>query len=93
MKGVDDMTADFFKNQLLGLKAVLGSLQALSADICKGCIMLGGAKTKLGKMLNKLKSDLNASLIPVEEQKENIMASINTLSQAAQALPLAEEPT
>jgi len=55
--------ATYFKNQLRGCDVVLATLQAFSNDICRGCIGLSGARTKVIKGLKKLRIDLDESSI------------------------------
>ena len=45
--------ATYFRNQLRGCDVVLATLQAFSQDICRGCIGLSGAQTKVIKGLKK----------------------------------------
>lgn len=78
-------------NQIRGLNIVLGALQAASGEICKNCIGLEGAKTKMGKMAKKLSIDLGAAGISCEKTKADLQARIDTLSKAAGDLQVAEE--
>jgi len=45
--------ATYFENQLRGYNVVLAALQAFSQDICRNCIGLPGAQTKVTKGLKK----------------------------------------
>ena len=74
-----------------GISIVLGALQAASRDICKNCIGLEGAKTKVGKMVKKLGMDLDAASISCEKTKADLQARIDSLSKAADELEVAEE--
>ena len=87
------MEAKYFKNQLRGYNVVLGILKAESEDdFCRNCIGLEGAITKVEKGLRKLNLDL-ANLAAPEEEKREITAQIDRLSQQVGSLPLGEEPT
>ena len=44
------MQTEVLDNQIRGLNIVLGALQAATGEICKSCLNLEGAKTKVGKM-------------------------------------------
>ena len=82
---------EVLKNQIQGLNIVLGALQAASGEICKSCIGLEGAKTKVGKMVKKLGMDLDAASISCEKTKADLQARIDSLSKAAENLVVAEE--
>lgn len=78
----------YFKNQIRGYNVVIPILHALSKDICRGCIGLEGAKTKVVKGLKKLKIDLENSDL---SQKEEIIMLINNLSEMADGIDVSEE--
>ncbi len=80
----------YFKNQLRGYDVVLATLGAFSEDICRDCIGLSGAQTKVIKGLKKLRMDLEKSSIP-EVKKERIFFSLESFFKAAEGLKLAEE--
>lgn len=79
------------ENQIRGLNVVLGALQATAGDICKDCICLEGAKTKIGKMVKKLGIDLEATSISCEKTKADLNARIGGLSKTAEELKVAGE--
>ncbi len=79
------------ENQLRGLNIVLGALQAAAGDICKNCICLEGAKTKVGKMVKKLGVDLETTRISCEKTKAGLKDRIGSLSKTAEELEVAEE--
>ncbi|MFQ6126929.1 MAG: hypothetical protein ACE5R6_20315 [Candidatus Heimdallarchaeota archaeon] len=83
---------DYFRNHLRGHDKVLAALEALSNDICKDCIGLPGARTKVLKGLKKLKIDLEASEVS-EEEKEDIISQIERLAKMAESLEMSDEPT
>jgi ribosomal protein L40E len=80
----------YFKNQLRGYDVVLATLGAFSEDICRNCIGLSGAQTKVIKGLKKLRMDLEKSSIPKMEI-EKLLISIESSLKAAEGLKLAEE--
>lgn len=80
----------YFRNQLRGCDVVLATLQAFSQDICKGCIGLSGAQTKVIKRLRKLKMDLEAASIP-EDEKNEVMVHIEACEKIANAIEVGEE--
>jgi hypothetical protein len=80
----------YFKNQLRGYDVVLATLGAFSGDICRNCIGLSGAQTKVIKGLKKLRMDLEKSSIPKMEI-EKLLISIESSLKAAEGLKLAEE--
>jgi len=80
----------YFKNQLRGYDVVLATLGAFSEDICRNCIGLSGAQTKVIKGLKKLRMDLEKSSIPKMEI-EKLLISIECSLKAAEGLKLAEE--
>ncbi|MFH1963270.1 MAG: hypothetical protein ABIJ30_10450 [bacterium] len=85
------MQTEVLENQIHGLSIVLGALQAAAGEICKGCIGLEGAKTKVGKMLKKLRMDLDAASICCEKTKAGLQARLSSLSEATEGLDVAEE--
>lgn len=85
------MQTEVLENQIRGLNIVLGACQAATGEICKSCIGLEGAKTKVGKMVKKLGMDLDGASICCEKTKANYQARINSLSKAAEELKVAEE--
>lgn len=82
--------ANYFTNQLRGYPVVLAALQAYSNDICRNCIGLEGAQTKVEKGLKKLGMDLKGPSIPGEE-KEALLAQIESLHREAEAIELSED--
>jgi len=74
-----------------GLNIVLGALGAATGEICKNCIGLEGAKTKVGKMVKKLGMDLETTSICCEKTKADFKARIDSFSKAAEELKVAEE--
>jgi len=82
--------SNYFTNQLRGYPVVLATLQAYSKDICRNCIGLEGAKTKVEKGLKKLGMDLKGSSLPKEE-KEALLARIEALSKEAEGIDLSED--
>jgi TusA-related sulfurtransferase len=80
----------YFKNQLRGYNVVVATLQAFSEDICRNCIGLEGAKTKVVKGLKKLKIDLENSDLSEAEKKETL-ASIERFSDATEQIDVAED--
>jgi len=89
------MQTEVFENQMRGLNIMLGALQAATGEICKSCIGLEGAKTKVGKMAKKLSMDLDTASICCdsceEKTKADLQARIDSLSKAAEELDVAEE--
>ena len=81
------------ENGQRGISIVLGALQAASRGICKNCIGLEGAKTKVGKMIKKLGMDLDAASIGCEKTKADLQSRIDSLSKVAEELEVAEECT
>jgi hypothetical protein len=79
------------ENGLRGISIVLGALQAASRGICKNCIGLEGAKTKVGKMIKKLGMDLDVTSICSEKTKADLQSRIDSLSKVAEELEVAEE--
>jgi len=88
---VINLRIEVLENQIRGLNIVLGALQSATGEICKGCIGLEGAKTKVGKMVNKLSMDLDAASISCEKTKADLKSRIENLSKAAENLKVAEE--
>lgn len=87
------MEAEYFKNQLRGYKVVVALLEAEGEDaLCIGCIGFDGATTKAKKGLRKLKLDLEGVEGP-EEEKRALVAQIDQLSQQAESIPEAKDPT
>ena len=82
--------SNYFTNQLRGYPVVLVALQAYSNDICRNCIGLEGAQTKVKKGLKKLGMDLKGSSIP-EEEKGALLAQIASLSSDAEEIELSED--
>ncbi|MCG2811445.1 MAG: hypothetical protein L6428_08300 [Candidatus Aminicenantes bacterium] len=85
------MEIEQIENRQRGITIVLGALQAATGGICKSCIGLEGAKTKLGKMAKKLGMDLQAAEICCEKTKAGIQARIDSISRTAEELEVAEE--
>ena len=82
--------ATYFTNQLRGYNVVLATFQAFSKDICRRCIGLSGAQTKVIKGLKKLRMDLEKSSILNGDKKE-IMAHIGSCEKIANAIEVEEE--
>jgi len=82
--------ATYFKNQLRGCDVVLATLQAFSQDICRTCIGLSGAQTKVIKGLKKLRMDLDEASIPEDDKKE-IIVHIDSCDKIANAIEVDEE--
>jgi len=80
----------YFKNQLRGYDVVLATLGAFSEDICRNCIGLSGAQTKVIKGLNKLRMDLEKASVSEMEKKKTLIHVESSL-KAAEGLKLAEE--
>ena len=80
--------SNYFTNQLRGYPVGLAALKAYSNDICRKCIGLEGAQTKVQKGLKKLGMDLKGSPLP---EKEALLAQINSLSRKAEAIELSED--
>ena len=85
------MATEVFKNQLLGYRAVLGCLEALTKEICRKCISLEAVKTKLEKGLKKLAREVEAESIPCAETKGNLKAKIDGLLKATDEISIAED--
>ena len=85
------MAVEVFENQLLGYRAALGGLEALTRDICRNCITLEAAKTKVEKGLKKLSRDIEAESIPCAETVGKLKARIDALSKAVDELGIAED--
>jgi len=85
------MEIEQIENTQRGVNIVLGALQAASRGICKNCIGLEGAKTKVGKMIKKLGMDLGAASISCEKTKADLQTRIDSLSKVAEELEVAEE--
>lgn len=82
--------ATYFTNQLRGYNVVLAALQVFSKDICRRCIGLSGAQTKVIKGLRKLRMDLDKSYI-LEDDKQEIMVHIDSGEKIANAIEVEEE--
>lgn len=80
----------YFKNYMRGYSVVIPTLQALSKDICRSCIGLQGAQTKVLKGLKKLKIDLETSEV---SEKEDIISQIERLSKMAESLEISDNTT
>ncbi|MEW6232793.1 MAG: hypothetical protein AB1566_10850 [Chloroflexota bacterium] len=84
------MSAEVFENQLRGYNAVLGALGALAQDICVDCLMIKGAKVRLGKGLKKLETDIAGTALSADKKRElttqvqRFVAVAEALSQAAE---------
>jgi len=85
------MQTEIWDNQIRGLNIVLGALQSATGEICKNCIGLEGAKTKVGKMVKKLGMDLDTASICCEKTKSNLHARIDSLSESVESLEVAKE--
>ena len=83
------MEALYFENQLRAFNVVLASLKASTKDICKKCIGLEAAKTKIDEMLKKLKIDLEKSDIPNGKKKE-LITHIEFFSKINETLSIEE---
>lgn len=84
------MSTAYFKNQLRGHDVVLATLQAFSKDICRRCIGLSGAQTKVLKGLKKLRMDLDKLYI-LENDKNEIIAHIESCENIANSIEIEEE--
>ena len=80
----------YFRNQLRGCDVVLATLQAFSQDICRGCIGLSGAQTKVIKGLKKLRMDLEGASI-LEDEKNEATVHIEACEKIANAIEVEEE--
>jgi len=80
----------YLKNQLRGYDVVLATLGAFAEDICRNCIGLSGAQTKVIKGLKKLRMDLEKASIP-ETEKQKILIRVESFFKAAEDLKLTEE--
>jgi len=87
------MPTEVLDNQIRGLSIMLGALKAATGEVCKSCIGLEGAKTKVGKMVKKLGMDLDGACASIccEKTKADLQAHIDSLSKAAEDLQVAEE--
>jgi ribosomal protein L40E len=79
-----------FKNQLRGYDVVIATLQAFSKDICRRCIGLSGAQTKVIKGLKKLRMDLDKTSIS-EDYRREITAHVDACEKVANAIEMEEE--
>jgi len=82
--------ATYFSNQLRGCDVVLATLQAFSQDICRGCIGLSGARTKVIKGLKKLRMDLEGASIS-EDEKNDVTVHIEACEKIANTIEVEEE--
>jgi ribosomal protein L40E len=82
--------AAYFKNQLRGYDVVLATLQAFSKDICRRCIGLSGAQTKVIKGIKKLRMDLDKSSTSGDNKNE-IIAHIESYEKIANSIEVEEE--
>ena len=85
------MMVETLGNQLLGYRAIMGALEALTREICVNCITLEAAKTKIEKGLKKLARDIEAESISCAETKGNLKVRLDTLSKADDELRIAED--
>jgi len=85
------MSVEAFVNHLLGYSAALGGLEALTRDICRNCITLEAAKTKVEKGLKKLTRDIEAESIPCAETVGKLKARVDALAKAADEIAIAED--
>lgn len=69
---------------------VLATLRAFSKDICRRCIGLSGAQTKVIKGLKKLRMDLDKSSVP-EKDRNEIMVHIGSCEKIVNAIDVQEE--
>lgn len=81
---------DHLTNQLRGYGVIVSALEALSEDICRECIGLSGAQTKLLKGLKKAKMDLVTSN-DSEEAKRTLQADIDRCLTRAESIDVAED--
>jgi len=86
------MSAQVFENQVRGYSAVLGALGALAQDICVDCLMMKGAKIRLGKGLKKLETDIAGAALPMDTKKE-LAAQVQRFAGLAEGLSQAAEYT
>jgi len=86
------MSAKAFENQLRGYNAVLGALGALAQDICVDCLMMKGAKIKLGKRLRKLEMDIAGAALPTDTKSE-LATQVQRCAVMADGLSQAAEYT
>lgn len=84
------MSTSYFKNQLRGYDVVIATLQAFSKDICRRCIGLSGAQTKVIKGLKKLRMDLDMTSI-IDNDRKEILAHIDSCEKVADAIEVEEE--
>lgn len=82
--------ATYFENQLRGCNVVLATLQAFSKDICRSCIGLSGARTKVIKGLKKLRIDLDESSIS-KSDKQEILVHIDSCEKISQTIEVEGE--
>jgi len=86
------MSAEVFENQLRGYNAVLGALGALAQDICVDCLMIKGAKVRLGKGLKKLETDIAGAALPTDTERE-LATRVQRFAGIAEGLSPAAEYT
>lgn len=84
------MSITDFANLVKGYRIILGAFKAGSEDICVNCINLEVGKTKVEKGLKKLGMDVEKSTIS-DEEKRQLLSKVDTLLEAAEAIPLASE--
>ncbi len=82
--------ATYFKNQLRGYNVVLATLQAFSQDLCRKCIGLSGARTKVIKGLKKLRLDLDEASVSESDHQE-ILVHIGSCEKIANSIEVEEE--
>ena len=82
--------SSYFRNQLRGCDIVLTTLQAFSQDICRECIGLSGARTKVIKGLKKLRMDLDEKSFHEDDTKK-IITHIDSCERLANAIEVEEE--
>lgn len=80
----------YFRNRLRSYPVVISALRAFSTDICKSCIGLEGAQTKVIKGLKKLRKELQESQVS-EEEREELLTRIDSLSQEAEGIEIASD--
>jgi len=78
------------ENLVKGYRIILGAFKGGSEDMCVNCINLEVGKTKVEKGLKKLGMDVEKSTIS-DEEKRQLLSKVDTLLEAAEAIPLASE--
>jgi len=86
------MNAEVFDNQLRGYNVVLGALGALAQDICVDCLMIKGAKIRLGKGLKKLETDIAGAALSTDTKRE-LATQVQRFAGIAEGLSQAAEYT